>query len=74
MQDSLTNYVKAIVWCGVAPFAVVRPHIFQNVQHKRVIVHSEIYLEMVESFLAPEMRRLYIRNLWFLPEGRHIPE
>jgi hypothetical protein len=63
MHESSIRSAKAPLWCSVASFTLIGPHNFKNAQHETVAVNFEVYLEMLEKFLGPEMCSLCIRQL-----------
>lgn len=61
---------KVTVWCGVATFGIIGPYFFQE-NNRTVTVNSERYLQMLETFLTAELRRLGVNNneIWFQQDG-----
>jgi hypothetical protein len=62
---------KVIVWCGVASFGVTGPHFFEDKAGRAVTVNSTRYIEMLCTFLEPELQRLgaETQTLWFQQDG-----
>ena len=61
---------KVTVWCAVGRFGIIGPYFFEE-GGVTVTVTSERYVNMVKTFLIPELRRrrLNRRSLWFQQDG-----
>jgi hypothetical protein len=61
---------KVTVWCAVTPFCVIGPYFFEE-NGITVTVTSARYINMIESFFAPELRKrgIDIQNVWFQQDG-----
>ena len=59
---------RVTVWCGVAQFSVIGPYFFEEDGHT-VSVTSARYVQMLNNFLAPELARRGIANIWFQQDG-----
>jgi hypothetical protein len=49
---------KVLVWCSVASFGLIGPYFFQDEAGRPVSVNSARYIEMLRTFLEPELQRL----------------
>jgi hypothetical protein len=47
---------KVTVWCGVTKFGIVGPYFFEE-DKTSLTVNSAHYVEMLNNFLLPELRR-----------------
>jgi hypothetical protein len=58
---------KIIVWCGVASFELTGTHFLENKAGGAVTVNSACYLEMLHSYLKPNLHRFGVEILtdWF---------
>lgn len=48
---------KVVVWCGVASFGIIGPYFFEDENNRSVTVNSERYINMLQTFLIPELIR-----------------
>jgi len=71
MSELPLHSPKVTVWCGVATFCIVGPYFFKDAQNNTLTVNSERYIEMLRSFLEPELQRLGIdrARFWFQQDG-----
>nr|XP_022903109.1 uncharacterized protein LOC111415594 [Onthophagus taurus] len=62
---------KVIVWCGVGSFGIIGPYFFEDENNRAVTVTSERYVNMLETFLIPELNRRGLLNnpLLFQQDG-----
>jgi hypothetical protein len=58
---------KVTVWCAVTPFCVIGPYFFEE-NGITVTVTSARYINMIESFFEPKLRRrgTDIQNVWLI--------
>jgi hypothetical protein len=68
-QETLLS--ELIVWCGVASFGLIRTHFLENKAGGAVTVNSACYLEMLRTYLQPNLQRFGVENLtlWLLQDG-----
>lgn len=61
---------KITVWCGIATFGIIGPYFFEE-NNRTVTVTSERYLQMLQTFLTAELRRLRVEDqeIWFQQDG-----
>ena len=61
---------KVTVWCGVAQFGIIGPYFFEE-DNSTVTVTSARYIEMLNRFLLPELRRrrVNMQQIWFQQDG-----
>lgn len=61
---------KVTVWCAVGKDCIIGPYFFEE-NDSTVTVNAERYVEMLNTFLLPELRRRRIpaRNVWFQQDG-----
>ncbi|PSN49514.1 hypothetical protein C0J52_18947 [Blattella germanica] len=70
LHETPLHSPKVTVWCGVAKFGIIGPYFFQDLQGRTVTVNSERYLEMINTFLVPELRRMgHLDTTWFQQDG-----
>lgn len=64
MHESLSNSAKVTVWCGVTSSTVIGPYIVRKTTWS---CKSKCWMfrSMLENFLASELRRVNMQNLWF---------
>jgi len=62
---------EVIVWCGVASFGVTGLYFFEDESGRAVTVNSARYIEMLRTFLEPELHRLGVetKTLWLQQDG-----
>ena len=62
---------EVIVWCGVASFGVTGPYFFEDEAGRAVTINSARYIEMLRTFLEPELHRLGVETHtpWFQQDG-----
>jgi hypothetical protein len=62
----LHNYplhsTKAMRWCGVMFYTIIRPSAFQNEQHARVTANALCYRDILKNFFTPDTRRVCIKT------------
>jgi len=70
-QQKPLHSEKVIVWCGVASFGVIGPNFFEDKTGRAVTVNSAHYIEMLRTFLEPELRRpgVETQTVWFHQDG-----
>jgi len=61
---------KVTVWCAVSKFGVIGPYFFEE-HGITTTVTSERYIEMVRTYLIPQLRRrcIDLNQLWFQQDG-----
>lgn len=62
---------RVTVWCGIMSSCVIGPYFFQDVNGNAVTVTSQRYVDMLRTFLVPELRRrgLMLPDIWFQQDG-----
>ncbi|KAJ4438346.1 hypothetical protein ANN_14288 [Periplaneta americana] len=50
---------KVTCWCSVARFGIIGPYFFEDPQGRTVTLTSERYIQILNTFLVPELRRTY---------------
>lgn len=71
LHEKALHSPKVTVWCGVGAFGIVGPYFFENNNGQTVTVNSQRYVNMLEGFVAPQLRQLGIdpTNLYFQHDG-----
>lgn len=59
---------KVTVWCGVTTSGIIGPYFFE-LDNQTVTVTSDRYVDMLQNFLMPEVRRLGLNNVMFQQDG-----
>lgn len=69
-QETLLSE-KIIVWCGVASCGLIGTHFLENKAGEAVTINSVCYLEMLRTYLKPNLQRfgLQVLTLWFQQDG-----
>ena len=62
---------KVTVWCAMGKTAIIGPYFFEDNHGNAVTVNSERYIEMINSFFVPALRRRHmtIQHVWFQQDG-----
>lgn len=62
---------KVTVWCGVGRIGIIGPYFFEDDAGNHVTVNSQRYVEMLNTFLEPELRRrnIDLHTVWFQQDG-----
>jgi hypothetical protein len=58
IRQELLRSEQVIVWCLVASFGFIGPYFFEDEAGRAVTVNSARYIEMLRTFLEPELQRL----------------
>lgn len=70
MHERPLHSEKVVVWCGVASFGIIGPYFFEDGEGRAVTVTSQRYINMLQTFLAPELRQRGIADVtWFQQDG-----
>ncbi|KAJ4434071.1 hypothetical protein ANN_16390 [Periplaneta americana] len=70
MHERPLHSKKVVVWCGVASFGIIGPYFFEDGEERAVTVTSQHYINMLQAFLAPELRQGGIADVtWFQQDG-----
>ncbi|KAJ4437439.1 hypothetical protein ANN_17583 [Periplaneta americana] len=70
MHERPLHSEKVVVWCGVASFGIIGPYFFEDGEGRAVTVTSQRYINMLQTFLAPELRQRVIADVtWFQQDG-----
>jgi hypothetical protein len=62
-----------MVWAGILAFGIIGPYFFEDETGNSVTVTSDRYVQMVNEFLLPELRRRDM-NLALPPSGSNKME
>jgi len=61
---------KVTVWCAVSLHGIIGPYFFENEQGITVTVNADRYVEMLQSFVTPELRNFpHVQETWFQQDG-----
>lgn len=71
LQERPLHSARVTVWCAVGEVGVIGPYFFENDNGAAVTVTADRYLEMLNNFFLPALRRrrIAIRNIWFQQDG-----
>lgn len=63
--------LRVTVWCAVCEKGIIGPYFFEDNDGRTVTVNAQRYLDMLEEYFLPELRRqrIEIRNVWFQQDG-----
>lgn len=70
MHQTPLHSPRVTVWCAVTPFSVIGPYFFEE-NGVTVTVNAKRYINMLNTFLQPELRRRGIdtRDVYFQQDG-----
>jgi hypothetical protein len=68
LQERLLHSPRITVWCAVADFGVIGPYFFEE-GGATVTVTTNLYDEMLETFLRPKLDDVDTEHLWFQQDG-----
>lgn len=62
---------KVTLWCTIEKAGVICPYLFEYHNGNAVTVSSELYTEMINNFIVPELRwkHIPVRCIWFQQYG-----
>ena len=59
---------RVTVWCAVSSQGIIGPYFFENQQGTATTVTADAYVQMLQFFVAPELRK-FPQNCWFQQDG-----
>ncbi|PSN57112.1 hypothetical protein C0J52_01298 [Blattella germanica] len=61
---------KVTLWCAVSSHGIIGPHFFANEQGNTITVNSDRYVEMLRTFVTPELNNFqHVQEYWFQQDG-----
>lgn len=70
LHERPLHSAKVTVWCAVSSNGIIGPYFFEDDDSRAVTVTSARYVQMLENFLIPELRRFPVNeNTYFQQDG-----